>query len=194
MKKPSLEDTVLGVISEQNIEELYGKGKLPGMKAHYEKKASETKKAAGNIAKSSRFMKPDSNAPRQVLSKFASAEDMENKAVRASKLMKKLDGEEIEEDLNSVMGHASPGLGPRHNPRKQIFNNSKGSLENRKWGGNQARAPQTYNVGQKLAEAKESVMKKLKKSDMKARGKTDTGQIAEPVELQPMKPELTTNH
>lgn len=189
MKKPSLEDTVLGVLSEQNIEELYGKGKLPGMKAHYEKKSAESKKAAENISTTPRFAK-DKSAVRQVLSKFAASKDMESKAKRADKLMNK----DIDEDLNSSVGHATPGLGARHSPKKNSFKNSLGALSSRRWGGNQGRTPSTYNAGTKLAEAREEVMKKISKKDVKARGKTDTGQTADSIDFKPNKPELTTNH
>lgn len=178
-----------GHIEEEQIDELHGKGKLPAMKAHYEKKAAESKKAAENISKTPRFTK-DKSAVRQVLSKFAASKDMESKAKRADKLMNK----DIDEDLTQSVGHATPGLGARHSPRKSAYKNSLGALEARRWGGNQARKPSTYNAGTKLAEAREEVMKKISKKDEKARGKTDTGQSADPVDFEPNKPELTTNH
>jgi hypothetical protein len=224
MKKPSLEEAVRGLLAEQNdlkkaweketkpkidiggqkhdpsspnkghieeeqIDELHGKGKLPAMKAHYEKKAAESKKAAENISTTPRFAK-DKSAVRQVLSKFAASKDMESKAKRADKLMNK----DIDEDLNRNVGHATPGLGARHSPKKSVYKNSLGALEARRWGGNQARKPSTYNAGTKLAEAREEVMKKISKKDEKARGKTDTGQTADSVDFKPNKPELTTNH
>ena len=159
------------------------------MKAHYEKKAAESKKAAENISKTPRFTK-DKSAVRQVLSKFATSADMESKAKRAGKLMNK----DIDEDLTQSVGHATPGLGARHSPRKSVYKNSLGALEARRWGGNQTRKPSTYNVGTRLAEAREEVMKKISKKDEKSRGKTDTGQAADPVDFEPNKPELTTNH
>ena len=115
------------------------------------------------------------------------------KAKRADALMKKLDEDEIEEDLNSSEGSAKPGLGARHRPLKTSFTNDlhKGS---RNWGGNQMRRPSTY-AESFLPEARQSAMKKVnEKKGQERAGKTDTGQAPDSVEFQPMKPELTTNH
>ena len=217
MRKPSLEEAVRSLLSEQNevkkawdkekkphidigddthdpsspnkghLEELHGKGNLPTMKAHYEKKGEEAKKSAEKVSTTKRFTK-DKGAVRQVLSKFATQQDMKSKAARADALMKKLKEEDIEEDLNRTIGHARPGLGARHNPLKTAFKNDLHKAS-RNWGGNQKRTPQTY--AESIMEARKEAMKKVKE---KQNGKTDTGQPADSVEFQPMKPELTTNH
>ena len=225
MKKPSLEETVRGLLSEQNevkkawdkekkphvdiggsahdpsspnkshvkeeeINELHGKGKLPPMKAHYEKKGEEAGKSAEKISTGKRFAK-GKDAVRQVLSKFATKQDMEAKAKRAGALIRKLDEDEIEEDLDT--GHAKQGLGARHNPRKTAFKNDL-HRASRNWGGNQMRRPSTY-AESFLPEAKQVAMKKVnEKKGQERAGKTDTGQSPDPVEFQPQKPELTTNH
>lgn len=226
MRKPSLEEAVRSLLSEQNevkkawdkekmphidvggqphdpsspnkshvkeeqIDELHGKGKLPAMKAHYEKKGEEAEKAAEKISTSKRFTK-DKDAVRQVLSKFATKQDMEAKSKRAGNLMKKLEEDEIEEDLNTATGHQKPGLGARHNPFKTAFHNDLHKAS-RNWGGNQMRRPGTY--AESIMEARKEAMKKVEeKKGQERSGKTDTGQSPDPVEFQPMKPELTTNH
>ena len=63
-------------------------------------------------------------------------------------------------------------FGSKHNPRKHPIRQTLGALEKRKWGGNQARSPATYN---------EEVIKDKfsKKVAEKRAGKTATGQPAE---------------
>lgn len=106
-----------------------------------------------------------------------------------------LEEEDIEEDLTRSVGHASPGLGAKHRPRKSVYKTTLGALEMRRWGGNQARRPTTYNASRRLAEAREKALKKvMEKKGEKPTGKTDTGQTPDSVNFQPEKNELTTNH
>lgn len=102
---------------------------------------------------------------------------------------------ELEEDLTRSVGHASPGLGARHRPKKSVYKTTLGALEMRRWGGNQSRRPTTYNSSRRLSEARERALKKVmeKKGD-KPTGKTDTGQTPDSVDFQPQKQELTTHH
>ena len=103
--------------------------------------------------------------------------------------------DDLEEDLTRSVGHASPGLGARHAPRKSVYKTTLGALEMRRWGGNQARRPSTYNASRKLAEAREKALKKvMEKKGEKPTGRTDTGQTPDSVNFQPEKNELTTNH
>jgi hypothetical protein len=40
--------------------------------------------------------------------------------------------------VEEAVTHQRPGLGPRHNPRKNIYKTTLGKLERRRWGGNQS--------------------------------------------------------
>lgn len=97
----------------------------------------------------------------------------------------------IEEDLTRSVGHAAPGLGSKHKPRKNTYKATLGALENRKWGGNQARRTTSYNASRRMFEARNIAMDKLDKK--KSKNKTETGQTPTSIELHPEKPEMIVN-
>lgn len=135
MKKPSLEETVRGLLSEQQeVKQAWNKEIKPKI----------------NIGRSEH----DPTGPNM---------------------------SHIEEDI--------PGsqFGMRHNPKKHPFKKSLGALEKRQWGGNQRRTPGMYT--------EEATKKALKKVDdkKKARGKTDTGQAADVVDLEPTLQSMINN-
>lgn len=107
--------------------------------------------------------------------------------------------EEEDSVEEAVTGHAKPNLGPNYRPRKNVYKDTLGALEMRRWGGNQRRTPSTYNTSGKLSEARERSFAKVlskKKSDEKKdsstnRNKTDTGQTPDFVDFRPNKNELT---
>lgn len=107
----------------------------------------------------------------------------------------------LEEDSveEAVTGHAKPNLGPNYRPKRNAYKDTLGALEMRRWGGNQGRSPSTYNISQKLSEARVRSLAKVSKNKSEDKdttsnkGKTDTGQTPDFVDFRPNKNELTNN-
>jgi hypothetical protein len=87
---------------------------------------------------------------------------------------------EVEEQIGSQFG-------TRNNPKKVPFKRSLGALEKRNWGGNQRRRQGSY-----LEEATARALKKVDEKK-KARGKTDTGQPADTIDLEPTLTSIMNN-
>jgi hypothetical protein len=83
----------------------------------------------------------------------------------------------------------SKGLGPRHNPRRNVFKSELDS-GSRNWGGNQSMRPTRY--GNKPTNAKRGFTEEASEEEqVNKSGKTLTKQPATPVEVEPSKRELT---
>jgi hypothetical protein len=95
---------------------------------------------------------------------------------------------------------STDGLGANHKPIKTKYKGTLGALEMRNWRGNQKRTSSTYNMSQKLSEAREKSFAKVskkkeseKQENTNNKNKTDTGQSPDFVDFRPNKNELTNN-